>query len=103
MEGLIIQGLSVDELLIKIESIVKQQVEQGINKLRAEETEKLLSVSATCKIFVPAITRQTLHAWTNQGYIPSHTIGRNVYYKLSDILSSAKRLNKIIRSDLKAA
>jgi hypothetical protein len=102
MADIILNGLSPEDLLSKIDCLISARLNEAINRLKDEQPEKLLSVEETCSLFVPKITRQTLHNWTSQGLIKSHSIGRNVFYKLSDIMAAAKPLNRIVRT-LKAA
>lgn len=103
MSEIILNGLSVDELISQIDSLIVSRINAAMEKLKADETHKLLSIEETCCLFVPKITRQTLHNWTSQGLIKSHTIGRSVFYKYSDIIDAAKPLNKIVRPELKVA
>lgn len=106
--NLIIQGMAVDQftedLAQLIKQAVKEEVQAAMKQLKKEELEeRFLSIEETCKIFVPAISRQTLHNWTTQGLIKSHAIGRSVFYKYSDIIEAAKPLNRIVNPLFKSA
>jgi hypothetical protein len=59
-----------------------------------EREEKLLSPAQTCLLFEPKISKTTLSTWTKQGLINEHRIGRNVYYKQSEILEKSKVLRR---------
>lgn len=61
---------------------------------KRDQEERLLSASEACKLFVPAISRLTLIRWTKADYLKEHRIGGRVYYKQSEIISSAKHLQK---------
>lgn len=103
MAEIILNGLTAEDLLKKIDEIVNNRLTEALQKLQTDEADKLLSVDITCGLFIPKISRQTLHSWTTQGLIPCHRIGRSVYYKFSDILKASEGLKKIVRSTLKAA
>lgn len=58
------------------------------------QEERLLSAGEACKLFVPAISRLTLIRWTKADYLKEHRIGGRVYYRQSEVIESAKHLEK---------
>jgi hypothetical protein len=77
------------DLLEQFREIVKEEI-----RAKLGEEEKLLSPAAACKVFEPAISRQTLHSWTDQGLIPMQKIGSRLFYKQSDIITAGATLKK---------
>ena len=71
--------------------IVKEEIIAEQNHVLQE---KLLSGTEACKLFVPAISRQTLTTWTKEGLIPMQKIGGSNYYKYSDLINAGKILKK---------
>jgi hypothetical protein len=65
-----------------------------LKSLIGEKEEKLLSPAETCLLFQPKISKTTLSTWTKQGLIDEHRIGRNVYYRQSEILEKSKVLRR---------
>ena len=75
----------VDELTGKLSALFETKEAQD---------ERLLSATEACKLFIPAISRLTLIRWTKADYLKEHRIGGRVYYKQSEIIESAKHLEK---------
>ena len=74
--------------------VFRPMMHDMVKSLIGEKEEKLLSPAQTCKLFEPAISKTTLASWTKQGLINEHRIGRNVYYKQSEILEKSKVLKR---------
>jgi excisionase family DNA binding protein len=88
MEPIIIcQGITVEELIAKIDSIVQQRVQEKISQLQQEQQMPTYlsrkQVAQLLKISLP-----TLHEWTKLGLIPSYKIGNRVYYKSNEVKNS---------------
>lgn len=86
----ILSGITAAELV----EMFRPMIEAEIKKLKADEPEKLLSPGEVCKMFIPAITKPTLTAWTAQGKLQDHRIGGRVFYRQSEILSKLFTLRK---------
>ena len=89
-DKLILTSFTAEELV----DLFRPMIEEVILSIVGEKEEKLLSPAETCKLFQPAISKTTLSTWTKQGLIDEHRIGRNVYYKLSEILEKSKVLRR---------
>ena len=72
--------------------MIKPMIIEAIREVLQEKEEKFLSPAEVCKIFVPAISKTTLAAWTKQGLLTEYRIGGRVHYKMSEVLKSAKTL-----------
>jgi len=83
---------AVAELHSKFDQLSGQLSE--LFKAKQMQSETLLSAADACKVFVPAISRLTLIRWTQAGHLKEHRIGGRVYYKHSEIIESAKHLEK---------
>jgi hypothetical protein len=92
---IILNGLSTDQLMQMIATVVSQQVEQAIRKTKEEDlSERFYSINETRKLFVPALSRQTIYNWSESGKLKKHIISGRVYYKYSEIMQAVKHLKK---------
>lgn len=103
MSKAILDGLTIDELLLRIDEVVKVRLDQAIDQIKKQEVDKLITINAACSLFCPTISRQTLYNYEKQTGIPRQMIGRSVYFRQSDVLNMAKQLNKIVRTEKPAA
>ena len=87
---LIMTSFTPEELV----ELFRPMIKEIILSIVGEKEEKLLSPAKTCELFDPPISKTTLATWTKQGLIDDHRIGRNVYYKLSEILEKSKMLGR---------
>ncbi len=79
-----------------VQQVVREEVANTMKDLlQAQENQTLLSVSEACKLFYPAITRQTLASYSDRHQLPKQVIGRRVYYKRGDVLNVARSINKL--------
>lgn len=69
----------------EIVEMIKPLIVEAIREALQEKEEKLLSPGEVCKIFVPAISKTTLAAWTKKGFLTEYRLGRRVYYKMSEV------------------
>ena len=83
---------SVEELHAKLDDLTGKV--SALFETKEAQEEKLLSATEACKVFVPTISRLTLIRWTQADYLKEHRIGGRVYYKHSEIIESAKHLEK---------
>jgi hypothetical protein len=87
----ILSSVPLAELLQQFRAIIKEEI-KAEQQMQAEE--KLLSVAEACKLFKPAISRQTLTNWTKEGLIPMSKYNGKNFYKLSDILEAGTTLKR---------
>jgi hypothetical protein len=94
-EQIVLLPISLDALLKKVQEIVTKVLEGNQeDKFQA----MLLSPAEACKLFNPKISKVTLHEWTKKGLIPSHRIGGRVFYKVSELIESARPIKKYDRN-----
>lgn len=84
----ILQGITVEELLKKIEEIVERKVNEKI-KIEKKEAFTYLTRKEVAKIL--RITLPTLHEWTKMGWIQSYRIGTRVLYKDNEVENTVVR------------
>lgn len=77
----------LEKILRPFESIIKNQINEASSKAHEE---KLLSPRETCRMFHPPISRPTLDKLVKRGVLTKHYMGRNVYFKYSDLLNALK-------------
>ena len=87
---IILTGMSASDLVELFRPMVKDEIQ----KLKADQPEKLLSPSETCKLFNPKISKVTLASWTAAGRLQDHRIGSRVYYKESEVVANLVTLKK---------
>jgi hypothetical protein len=89
------QGVSMAEFMERLRNEMREVVRDELLKSRTEEMkEKLLSPAEVCKLFIPQITKATLHNWTKQGIVKRYDYGGRVFYRFSEILEAGKTLKK---------
>jgi hypothetical protein len=74
--------------------IIKPLIVEAIREVLHEKEEKFLSPAEVCKIFVPAISKTTLAAWTKKGLLKEYRIGGRVFYKMSEVFKKVNTLYK---------
>ena len=89
-EQLILSGITTAEFV----EVIRQTVQKEVQRLKAEQPEKLLSPSETCKIFQPSISKVTLSAWTKKGLLTEHRIGGRVFYKQSEVIEKLTTIKR---------
>jgi excisionase family DNA binding protein len=80
---LILQGITVENLLEHIDAIVDKRLNEKIEQLTPRKGYKYLcrkEVSQILKISLP-----TLYHWTKEGYIVSYRIGSRIFYKSDEV------------------
>lgn len=90
MQKIILEGITIDEFRSLLKEIIQEHSQINTKK----EGEILLSTEEARKVWQPAISKVTLHRWTQNGLIPVHRIGGRVYYKRSEIINASKTFNK---------
>jgi excisionase family DNA binding protein len=90
MESILFTGVTVDNLLFRIEQIVDAKISGQLQKT-SEKQSDLISrkeVSKLLKVSLP-----TLHEYTKMGLLQSYRIGNRVLYKREEV---EKSLNQVM-------
>ena len=87
---IILNTISPEEMA----EMIKPMIIEAIREVLQEKEEKFLSPAEVCKIFVPAISKTTLAAWTKQGLLTEYRIGGRVYYKMSEVVNGRKTISR---------
>jgi len=92
--NILLTPIPLHVLLVHFRAILQEEI-----KLIQQTSlgERMLSVQEACKVFVPAISRQTLNNWTRDGKLPAKKIGGKLYYRYSELLSACQTLKKYKR------
>lgn len=85
---IILEGIVLDDFLLKIEEIIGNQVKKELSALQKSPEIKFMSRQETAKFL--HITLPTLHHWTKFGYLKSYRIRNRVLYKSDEVISSLK-------------
>lgn len=86
---IILQGLSIDELLSRIENIIEKKLEEKLALLKPSKEWRYMSrkeVAELLKISLP-----TVHTWMKEGLIPSYRIGNRILFKSNEVENSIKK------------
>ena len=92
MNAIQVLELSLDDLRELLTEVVKEQM-QTLDKDNPEQLLTRKEVTERLKISLP-----TLHKYSELGILTQHKIGERVYYRWSEVLAAAKRIeprNKI--------
>ena len=80
---IILQGISLDNLLERIDEIVQERLKEVLVKIEPPAKTKYLARIEVGKLL--KITLPTLHDWTKLGLLKSYKIGSRVLYKENEI------------------
>ena len=89
-EQIILSGITAADLV----EIIRLTVQKEVLLLKADQPERLLSPSETCKPFQPSISKVTLSAWSKKGLLIDHRIGGRVFYKQSEVIEKLVTLKR---------
>lgn len=89
--SIILQGISEDELLEKMENRVNKCVIKVLENHFNKVEEILLTRQETSAYL--KINLSTLWHWQKKGLIPSYSVGNRVYFKLSEINEALTKIN----------
>lgn len=89
-EQIILSGITAADLV----EIIRLTVQKEVLLLKADQPERLLSPSETCKLFQPSISKVTLSAWSKKGLLIDHRIGGRVFYKQSEVIEKLVTLKR---------
>jgi excisionase family DNA binding protein len=81
MENIILQQITVDELVSKTAQKVTEQIRDLLPK--QEKQESYLTFKEVAKLL--QLSLPTLHEYCKSGLIPSYRLGRNIRFKRSEI------------------
>jgi excisionase family DNA binding protein len=89
MSKLILDGITVEELLQKIDSLIEAKLSMKKEMTRKEESDFMTrkEVAGLLRITLP-----TLHDWTKEGLIKSYKIGNRVLYKELEVYEATQEL-----------
>jgi len=91
----VLTAVPLDQAIREVFDIMMPVIEQKIKAALSQEVgERLLSPAETCKVFKPAITKQTLANWTSEGRLIMYRIGGRTFYRQSEVVESAKTLKR---------
>lgn len=82
--------IKVSEFLTMISRVVSEELERASSTLK-NNNEELLTRSQAKEML--HVSYPTLNEWAKSGKLPSHRIGKKVFYKHKDILDSLKMRN----------
>ncbi len=85
MEQIILSGLSVTELIDRIELRIDECMKR-LSKAEEIKEVKLISRQETADLL--KITLPTLRTWTKFGLVKGYKIGHRVLYKLDEVMES---------------
>ena len=95
MSTILLYQISLEELESRFEAKLQQIIKNELSRIEDDKAlDRLLSPKETTKLFNPTISKVTLHNWTEQGKLKKHKIGKNVYYKYSEVMDSLVHLKK---------
>jgi hypothetical protein len=83
MEHFQLTSLSIEDF----REIVSDAIKEQLDKIELEPSDQLLTRQALALKL--SISLPTLNHYTNEGILISHRIGNRVYYRWSDVLNSA--------------
>ena len=86
---IILQGITVEDLVNQIETIIDRKVEENLSKLQKPQTFRYLTraeVAGMLKISLP-----TLHDWRKLGLLKGYKIGNRVYFRSDELEASIEQ------------
>ena len=86
---ILLSGLSLDDFSKMMRKTIQEELQ-----IILPIDDNLISANEACKLFKPAITKNTLKSWVNLGLIEEVRFNTRVYYKKSDIINGAKNIKK---------
>jgi len=92
MDNIVLTPVPMEQLINSFRQVVKEEIRAAGEK---ELLEKFFSPKEACKLFQPAITRQTLDAIAKQnGVLKKHYLGGKVFYKYSELIGAIKNYKR---------
>lgn len=87
--SIILQGITAEELITQIETIIDQRIEENLLKLQKPQPFHYLTraeVSVMLKISLP-----TLHDWRKLGFLKGYKIANRVYFRSDELEASIEQ------------
>jgi hypothetical protein len=91
MADVLLSQIPLSDIIAQVRQVVKEEISASQQKLLEE---KLLSPKEACKLFVPAISRQTLDSISKSGILQKHYLGGKVFFKYSEIMQALKTFKR---------
>lgn len=86
MNEILLNGISLDELLQKIEKLLDAKLRTPPANETKQDFVSRSEVATLLKITLP-----TLNEWTKLGWLQSYKMGNRVLYKFHEVLESVKK------------
>jgi hypothetical protein len=97
MSNVIVQGLSVDQLIDLQKESFRSVVREEIQAIKEKELQdKFLSPEETCNLFSPAITKPTLESYSKK-YFKKYYLGGRTWYRYAEVIAAIKQIKKYSR------
>lgn len=75
----------------ELQSFISQAVQEGLSKIVDQQRyEPLIKADEAAEVL--KVSKPTLAAWRDKGYIPCHRINSRVYYKRSELMQALEQL-----------
>ena len=87
MEQILLNGISVEQLLDRIEKVIQNKLDQG--QIQQSSQSEYLSRKQVSELLKVSLV--TLHDWTKSGLILSYKIGNRVLFKPTEIEEALKK------------
>ena len=94
MENVILSPLPLIALKQELREIIREEL---CIARQQQEADRMLSAEQACNLFNPKICKATLVNWSAKNRLKQYRIGRRVFYKYSEIISSLQVLKKYKR------
>jgi len=91
MNQILLNGISINELLDKIGQLIENKVAQKNHEPQKQNQSKFISRKEVAKLL--QISLPTLNDWTKSGLLNSYQIGTRVLYKLEEVEQSPAQRN----------
>lgn len=91
MNQIILNGVSLEGLLSKIEQLIDAKI--GVLPTNAKEQSSFLSRKEVARLL--KVTLPTLHDYTRQGWLKAYKIGTRVLYKEVEVMQSLEKLSSL--------
>jgi excisionase family DNA binding protein len=82
MDQILLNGISLNELLEKISQLIDTKIEQVLNHT-AKNHSKFISRAEVAELL--KITLPTLNEWSKLGWLKSYKMGNRVLYKAKEV------------------
>lgn len=88
MSEVILSSIPLGELVLAIQTAVKQELERNSEFETPPQPKSLLTRKETANIL--GISLVTLNTYTKRGIIPSYVVGNKIFYKQDEVNSSLR-------------